>query len=376
MEKRICPYCDQAMTGVMYCRGCKRLVLKPVIWDVDYYLNERHPESETQCQYHGDLHTGEMKGRGAMAGAGTAKKGQLRGGTGTQTRERKSAWGGTGTQTGAAESVWSGLESWAKAQSQAAARPKAGAKKQSGGKKSAAGSFRSLGLVLIIYAVLMLVSVGFKVYKSFQESSEELVKLFTSVAEPQPEPVWDEAAGAAAAAEPEEDISIWERSDQEVRAAGIPCNGYGHFEVGEEEARAVFEGLLNDSSIEWGVDLSSSNQFMDGYTWYNTTYEYYLYREGVYWGFADLSFDTVDGRMHGLSLVMNEAEAMNETADIALSLLEQLDLLDEPQDGRRVFEKALESRERGEEFRLQDDLEINAAVLDDGLHLMYIDAEQ
>ena len=62
MRKRICPYCDQELEG-RYCRGCRRFVKTPLIVDVNYYLNERHPASEESCQYHGDLHTGEMEVR-------------------------------------------------------------------------------------------------------------------------------------------------------------------------------------------------------------------------------------------------------------------------------------------------------------------------
>ena len=62
MRKRICPYCDQELEG-RYCRGCRRFVKTPLIVDVNYYLNERHPASEESCQYHGDLHTGEMEAR-------------------------------------------------------------------------------------------------------------------------------------------------------------------------------------------------------------------------------------------------------------------------------------------------------------------------
>ena len=54
MRKRICPYCDQELEG-RYCRGCRRFVKTPLIVDVNYYLNERHPASEENCQYHGDL---------------------------------------------------------------------------------------------------------------------------------------------------------------------------------------------------------------------------------------------------------------------------------------------------------------------------------
>ena len=52
MKDKYCPYCDQKMTSGLYCKGCKRIVLHPYWQDVDYYLNERHPQQETDCLYH------------------------------------------------------------------------------------------------------------------------------------------------------------------------------------------------------------------------------------------------------------------------------------------------------------------------------------
>ena len=52
MKQRYCPYCDQKMTSGIYCKGCKRIVLHPYMQDVDYYLNERHPQHESGCLYH------------------------------------------------------------------------------------------------------------------------------------------------------------------------------------------------------------------------------------------------------------------------------------------------------------------------------------
>ncbi|MDO4267659.1 MAG: hypothetical protein Q4C73_04225 [Eubacteriales bacterium] len=53
MQKRICPVCDQVMRSAHYCRNCRSWVKNPWIRDVTYYLNERHPEDETSCSYHG-----------------------------------------------------------------------------------------------------------------------------------------------------------------------------------------------------------------------------------------------------------------------------------------------------------------------------------
>lgn len=52
MKKRICPVCDQEMRSSMYCKTCRRFVRDPYIREINYYLNEVHPQDETDCSYH------------------------------------------------------------------------------------------------------------------------------------------------------------------------------------------------------------------------------------------------------------------------------------------------------------------------------------
>ena len=51
MKMKICPCCDQPIER-NYCKGCRKIVLKPLEQDVDYYLNTRHPDFEHACTYH------------------------------------------------------------------------------------------------------------------------------------------------------------------------------------------------------------------------------------------------------------------------------------------------------------------------------------
>ncbi len=51
MKQKICPTCDGKLKG-NYCPFCHKIVRKPMEWDVHYYLNERHPDWETGCEYH------------------------------------------------------------------------------------------------------------------------------------------------------------------------------------------------------------------------------------------------------------------------------------------------------------------------------------
>lgn len=52
MAKRICPICDQVIKKRHYCSACKRIIMHPNIVNGGYYLNERHPLSEKNCEYH------------------------------------------------------------------------------------------------------------------------------------------------------------------------------------------------------------------------------------------------------------------------------------------------------------------------------------
>ncbi|MBQ2400786.1 MAG: hypothetical protein II311_02100, partial [Lachnospiraceae bacterium] len=53
MKMKICPCCDQPIEGI-YCKGCRKIVWKPVEQDIKYYLNTRHPAAEHDCTYHDD----------------------------------------------------------------------------------------------------------------------------------------------------------------------------------------------------------------------------------------------------------------------------------------------------------------------------------
>lgn len=47
-----CPICDQVMKSKHFCRNCMQFVRTPYVREVTYYLNERHPQDETNCEYH------------------------------------------------------------------------------------------------------------------------------------------------------------------------------------------------------------------------------------------------------------------------------------------------------------------------------------
>lgn len=331
MKKKICPYCDQAIKDGIYCKGCRRIVLKPVIWDVDYYLNERHPASETNCQYHGDLHTGKM--------------------TSPKSNVSKSA-----------------------RPKAAAPRPQAAKSKRSPRK----GIRAKLGLAGAIYLCIIIIGVGVNLFNHFAETSRDIGKLLNSMTEAKPEPesngTWEEKFIEDDSWQPE--LSDWERSDQEVKEAGIPCNGYGHLNIRDSEVLPLFDTLLSETSFQADCTQYSYNQFIDETTWYNTIYEYVLVRNEDYCGYISLYFDTVDGRMHGMDLIFENKEDLYEMADLSINLLTELGVLEEPQTGRSLFDEALEKDSEGmERFQLGECLEISCMEMDGEYYMMYIGAK-
>lgn len=63
MKQKYCPYCDQKMKISHYCQECRRIVWQPYEQNVDYYLNERHPQSEKNCLYHDNTKQPEKMGK-------------------------------------------------------------------------------------------------------------------------------------------------------------------------------------------------------------------------------------------------------------------------------------------------------------------------
>ena len=71
MQRRICPICDHPIKYGHYCSFCKQWIRNPNYVNATYYLNERHPAHETDCEYHNaDLPRGKrVQGQEQMPSA-------------------------------------------------------------------------------------------------------------------------------------------------------------------------------------------------------------------------------------------------------------------------------------------------------------------
>ena len=100
MLRKICPICDHPMKYSHYCSFCKQWISKPNMVNASYYLNESHPATERNCEYHSSAIPGETVGRtttfpGQSAAGGIP--GNQKAKSGSQMMENRKA--NTGTQT-------------------------------------------------------------------------------------------------------------------------------------------------------------------------------------------------------------------------------------------------------------------------------------
>lgn len=291
MKTKVCPYCDQPIQGV-YCKGCKRVVLHPVEYDMTYYLNERHPENEEHCSYHGEV-----------------------------TRNTSDAG-----------------KDW---------KPKTTSKNSGAGKK--------IFWMILIYIITMLggglitwsISGISGIVRQFSGTG-----VYEIVREPESESAWEWSAEVT----PEKDVFYeWERSAEEVRALGEACTGYGHFSViyGEEDGPEQLKQLLATLGLRvWEENVYSSNYDMTYDSWYQTVYEYTIETDEEYIGTIEIDTDTATGQIHGFSMYSTEEDYFYELAYVVLNYIEETGIVEEPLPQGADFYKEL-SVEHNAELREQ-----------------------
>lgn len=338
MKKKFCPYCDQELKS-MYCRGCKRVIFHPYEQDIDYLLNERHLRSEESCQYHGDLHTGSMKkepevilkrrnghvdnqyhpGRVAESAGQTGKRAEKQAEKRLEKRPNQQA-AGYGSRTGMPE-------------------PK---KKR-----------RSLTPVIIaIWALLTFGGTLFGLVGNMVATVEDMGKLFAPAApEPMPEYLGqdDPAPEEVVSFPAQEETFEWEVSDEEVKKAGIACNSFGHYPFQAGDAEALLASEMETASFDKWEQTGeySFNQDIDGSTWYETEYEYDVFKSGGYKGTLRLYSDTATGELHGAGVIAWEEDAFYELTDVLAGMFISMEVLPEGISGRKLYEEVLDANTEG-----------------------------
>ena len=319
MKTKVCPCCDQPIQGI-YCKGCRKIVLHPVEQNIHYYLNERHPEHETDCSYHGNT------------AAGTSAV------TDPNVRNEDHRMTPYEAEAKKAEIKERMLQKQRELQS-------AGAKTKKPLKKFL--------IVLFIYFIFNFIGV---IFVAFQDISHTFDNFEFGVATPEPGFAVEEAAIAVEpereTVAPSRELEDWERTDEEVKAAGVACTGYGHFDLTYEEAELYFLEYMKEDGLICEVETPYSyNSQMDHDSWYQTVYSYTVLDEEEYVGIIDLETDTATGQIHGICMYTSEEEGFFKMADAVMKFLEGTGLASEElPSGYEFYQIAM-----GEDGKMQKD---------------------
>lgn len=355
MKQRYCPYCDQKMTSGLYCSGCKRIVWHPYVQDVDYYLNERHPQHESDCLYHdgGSEYPGSRASStdsyaGVFKGNGTSTSTQ--GGKKKTNREKKAAdpfqnMGNRMTgQRNAFEHMKSQLEQYRSQADtcQSGTYSSQSAKNIMDRVNSERGRKKPFTGILIVVIIWLVFSVGgnllFLITHAIRESIYGIENIFDSSSGD----LWSSADSNAV-----EVLGEGELSDEEVRAIGTNCTNYGHYDAQLADVTAALDRLLPQYGFsEWSMeDTYSYNYASDDMSWYNTDQACYLSRDGEYVGSITIYADTATDDLHGIGAYSSDEEAFYQIVDVLEAAFQEFGYLDTDLSGKEVYQELINTED-------------------------------
>lgn len=332
MKKSVCPYCDQVMKYPGYCSFCRRPVLHPETREINYYLNERHPAVEENCSYHGSLpgenrekiHSGEDRHISSSVPA----------------KQRK-------TGTPETPAVIKDRKGRVLPQQIRPSRPAAEAAGRARGTKKK--KFNVIFAALLVYMTVMVAGSVIKSFDGFDKKAE--TAFLTS-------PVIQQA---------EETLHDWQRTDEQVKEEGIPCNAYGHLDADEDTAVTAFQESMKQAGYSSRLFYSGSiNIVQDDYSSYNTYRNFDLMDGDVQIGQMELCFDTATGQMHGIQVTADQDQIWNVN-EAAFRAMKDMGLLEEETGSKALLEELMaDVSEKNMSLTEQDGLEIGLAVIKSG----------
>ena len=355
MKQRYCPYCDQKMTSGLYCSGCKRIVWHPYVQDVDYYLNERHPQHESDCLYHdggseypGSSASGTDSYAGVFKGNGTSTSTQ--GGKKKTNREKKAAdpFQNMGNRMAGQRNAFEHMKSQLEQYRSQADTCQSGTYSSQSAKSimdrvnSERGRKKPFTGILIVVIIWLVFSVGgnllFLITHAIRESIYGIENIFDSSSGD----LWSSADSNAV-----EVLGEGELSDEEVRAIGTNCTNYGHYDAQLADVTAALDRLLPQYGFsEWSMeDTYSYNYASDDMSWYNTDQAYYLSRDGEYVGSITIYADTATDDLHGIGAYSSDEEAFYQIVDVLEATFQEFGYLDTDLSGQEVYQELINTED-------------------------------
>lgn len=343
------------MTSGLYCSGCKRIVWHPYVQDVDYYLNERHPQHESDCLYHdgGSEYPGSRASStdsyaGVFKGNGTSTSTQ--GGKKKTNREKKAAdpFQNMGNRMAGQRNAFEHMKSQLEQYRSQADTCQSGTYSSQSAKSimdrvnSERGRKKPFTGILIVVIIWLVFSVGgnllFLITHAIRESIYGIENIFDSSSGD----LWSSADSNAV-----EVLGEGELSDEEVRAIGTNCTNYGHYDAQLADVTAALDRLLPQYGFsEWSMeDTYSYNYASDDMSWYNTDQACYLSRDGEYVGSITIYADTATDALHGIGAYSSDEEAFYQIVDVLEATFQEFGYLDTDLSGQEVYQELINTED-------------------------------
>lgn len=288
MKKKICPICERELTSAHYCKLCKKLVLKPIVRNVDYSLNEIR------------------KGDGVLLNQKPIREEER---LKTEPEKEKKKAGDT-SESSRQENFRSVDSTFGRLRS---------GEFMSGSSQST--SKKKLGcLSVFIVIILCIAAVNFFTYLSGNLLFQKQKELFLG------DNVFIEYEGE----NDSEGLSIEEESEfieldaEEVKSSGIRCDGETHFSCSFDSADRRLYEVFDQLGLQVESFDDSENYNIDSGEYVYSFYESYRYYSISGDNGEELSvllnYDTATGEMHSLSV----RAFYPEKNDIAAEILRQM----------------------------------------------------
>ncbi len=371
MKTKVCPCCDQPISGI-YCKGCRKIVLHPVEQDVQYYLNTRHPEFSHDCTFHEEVpkvHTASGQVRNSAhtmtAWETEAKKAEIKERMQQRKRERQS-----GVDT-VAQTLKKAAQS-SNRQRSASSQTVLNGDMQA--KRTRSALITAITMVIVIFTIAF-TFVMIQVINTMNnatrfgwvEAVPEPLATVPAVETPVADAPWPDMDYSGELLVPAETdpatMEVWELTDEEVRSAGVACNGFGHFPMMFDDVVEVLYDGIRDAGYGWTMHVYSYNQFIEEYTWYETVYEFTIHNKEEYAGYLNITVDTATREIHGMELYTKYEKGFFEVADIAVKFLDKIGAAEIPVDGTEFFETAYKAQE-DDWVTIQNGLEVICEIPD------------
>lgn len=332
MKKNVCPYCDQVMKYPGYCSFCRRPVLHPETREINYYLNERHPAVEENCSYHGRLPGGNREKIHSGGSRHTSSD--------ASASQRK-------PETPEIPAVLKDRKGRVLPQQIRPSRPAAETAGRTGKPKKK--KFNSFFIAVLVYMAVMMTGGIIKSFDGFDKKAETAFLA---------SPVIQQA---------EETLHDWQRTDEQVKEEGIPCNAYGHLDADEDTAVTAFQEGMEQAGYSCRLFYTGSvNIVQDDYSSYNTYRNFDLMDGEMQIGRMELCFDTVTGQMHGIQVTADQDQIWN-VAEAAFRAMKDMGLLEQETGSKALLEELMvDVSEKSMSLTEQDGLEIGLAVIRSG----------